>query len=130
MIQRLTIVLPGIIPPSVNHYKVPVSYHGHLAFKVTPAAKAFKRDLAVFARGDTIAPASEADRKKVRYSLRVIVFLGSGNRGDGDNFFKCVADGLEAAGVIHSDASIKDWHCYVRRDADNPRTVITVKAIL
>jgi Holliday junction resolvase RusA-like endonuclease len=53
--------------------------------------------------------------------------MGKGERGDGDNFWKCIADGLVDAGVIHSDAAVSEWHLYVRRDRDNPRTVIEVK---
>lgn len=126
---KVTITMPGQIPPSVNHYKVPIILRGHIAFKETPRAKKFKEDLGWCAVGQSVDPMTDAGRRRVRYTLSLWVFLGHDARGDGDNFFKCVADGLQKAGVIHSDAAIKDWHCYVRRDAVNPRTVIEVEAI-
>lgn len=122
---RVTITVPDEVPPSVNHYKVPIFLHGHISYKETPHAKAFKQWLAICARGVSLDPLTDAKRRRVKYRMRLVVYLGAGMRGDGDNFFKCAADGLTAAGVIHSDAAITDWHCYVRR-AERPRTVITL----
>jgi Holliday junction resolvase RusA-like endonuclease len=129
---RVTITVPDEVPPSVNHYKDPIiitgrDHHRHISFKTTDDARAFKQWLAVCARGKTVVPGTDAERRRVRYRLRLIVYLGPHQRLDGDNSFKCVADGLKDAGVIHSDARVLDWHCYVRR-AEKPRTVITVWA--
>jgi Holliday junction resolvase RusA-like endonuclease len=127
--MRVTITVPEI-PPSVNHYKEPiiVRFRGkaHIGFKETQRAKNFKQLLAIMARGKSLDPITDKLRRRTKYRLRMIVFLGDGGRGDGDNFFKCVADGLVDAGVIHSDAAVLDWHAYVRRDVLNPRTVITI----
>jgi Holliday junction resolvase RusA-like endonuclease len=100
------LVIP-LLPPSVNHYKVP--NHFGRGFHVTPEGLAYKAAVAIFARGQSIAPATDAERKKVRYRLRVVVVLGVKRRGDGDNFWKCIADGLQEAGVIHSDARVRHW---------------------
>jgi len=97
---------------------------------VTPEGKAFKEAVAIFARGASIAPSTAAEQREVRYALYVRVFLGKGQRGDGDNFWKCVADGLTEAGVIHSDARVKRWRLDVEdTDRENPRTEIAAKVI-
>ena len=125
-----------LVPPSVNHYKMPVIVRkagGHTirSFAVTPEGRAYKAAVQIYARGQTIAPRSTTERTKVRYALRVTVYLGKGQRGDGDNFWKCVADGLVDAGVIHSDARVRDWHMSVRDDdRENPRTEIQAEVIV
>lgn len=119
MSDYLRFVVP-LVPPSVNHYKVKtkrgITY-------VTKEAKAFKAAVAIFAMGQSIA-----DPKR-KYGLNVTVYLGKGKRGDGDNFFKCIGDGLKEAGVVHSDAAIKVWTINVERDWANPRTEITVAVL-
>lgn len=125
---------PGLIPPSVNHYKVPVIARTRngpkKTFMVTPEGKAYKAAVAIFARGQSIAPGTDAERLKVRYALYVKVFLGKGQKGDGDNFWKCIADGLTEAGVIHSDARVRRWRLDVEdTDRENPRTEIWAKVI-
>jgi len=115
---EITLTIP-LIPPSVNHYKMRNRRTGR--WYVTKQALAFKSAVAVFARGASVEGKA--------YSLDVTVFLGKRGRGDGDNFFKCIADGLKDARVIRSDAGIKDWRIKVDRDWANPRTVLTVKTL-
>jgi crossover junction endodeoxyribonuclease RusA len=103
----------------VNHYVKHTRTGRHY---VTAEAKAYKSAIAIFARGRSVA------HRKAVYSLEVVVYLGFNQRGDGDNFFKVIADGLKDAGVIHSDAAVKGWHIDVQRDRTNPRTEITVRA--
>ena len=118
------------IPPSVNHYKVPITKRlkggGRVrSYHLTPEARAFRDMLALQARGRTIAPYGERARELVRYALYVKVCLGAGQRGDGDNFWKVIADSLQRAGVIHSDARVRVWHLEVEDgERKNPRTEI------
>jgi crossover junction endodeoxyribonuclease RusA len=86
----------------------------------TAEAKSFKDAIAILARGAVV----DAER----YELDASVFLGKAGRGDGDNFWKCIADGLVNAGVIRSDAAVKRWVLEVDRDWENPRTELTVRA--
>lgn len=121
-------------PPSVNHYKKPVALRTRngiiKSYARTPEADRYLQAVAIFARGQSLSPSTPAERKKVRYELTCTVFLGEGERGDGDNFFKCIADGLTGAGVIHSDARIRSWHIDVEdEDRENPRTLICVSII-
>lgn len=123
-----------MVPPSVNHYKVPVvikrGFITRKSFVVTPEGKAFKQGLGYCARGASISPASLKERTAVRYRLEVKVYLGEGQRGDGDNFWKCIADGLVDAGVIHSDARVRDWWLSVYdTDRKHPRTEIRASVI-
>jgi Holliday junction resolvase RusA-like endonuclease len=118
-------------PPSVNHYKKPVvlkTRNGPVkSFARTPEADRWREIVAILARGQSISPKTPAERNKVRYALTATVFLGKDEHGDGDNFFKCIADALANAGVIHSDARVRTWHIDVEdRDRGNPRTLICV----
>lgn len=142
--RSLAFTVP-LVPPSVNHYKQPCVYRDRSGVtrkgqRITPEAIAYKAAVAIFARGETIIPAAilaipklssqKYQLNKLRYTLRCVVVLGRGQRGDGDNFFKCIADGLQEAGVIHSDARIKHWNIDVdSNDRDNPRTEIHVELI-
>lgn len=120
-----------LTPPSVNHYKKPITLRTsngpRLSFALTPEAIAFQDAIIFMSRGQTLVPITAAERNKIRYALTVTVFLGAKERGDGDNNWKCIADGLVRAGVIHSDARVRSWHLEVE-DADrkNPRTLICV----
>ncbi|MGH2505995.1 MAG: RusA family crossover junction endodeoxyribonuclease, partial [Ktedonobacteraceae bacterium] len=105
MAQSVKLSVP-LLPPSVNHYKA-VTRRGR--WYVKPEGIAFKAAVAALAGGRTISPETLPDRAKVRYGLKVTVVLGKKARGDGDNFFKCIADGLKDAGVVHSDAKIREW---------------------
>ena len=126
-----------LVPPTVNHYKVPAGSRPDRAtgivrptYKLTPEALAFKEAVAIFARGDSISPASDAERRKVRYGVFVRIVHGHKQRGDGDNYWKCIADGLVDAGVIHSDARVKVWHLVViDNQRDEARTEITATVL-
>lgn len=118
-------------PPSVNHYKKPITLYTsdgpRLSFALTPEAMAFRDAIAIFARGQTLIPLTATEKNKVRYALTATVFLGKGERGDGDNNWKCIADSLVNARVIHSDARVRKWHIEVEdRDRGNPRTLICI----
>lgn len=120
-----------LVPPSVNHYKKPITLRTRngprLSFALTPEAVAFGDAVAIFARGQTLIPTTLAERNEIRYALTVTVFLGKNQRGDGDNYWKCIADSLVRAGVIHSDARVRVWHIEVEDDdRDHPRTLICV----
>lgn len=107
-----------LTPPSVNHYKARAK-NGH--WYVTKQATAFKSAIGIFA-------ARQVCEGK-RYQLDVTVFLGKGQRGDGDNFWKVIGDGLKEAGVIRSDAAVAAWNMKVDRDPKNPRTEIKVSSL-
>jgi Holliday junction resolvase RusA-like endonuclease len=116
-------------PPSVNHYKKPITLRTsngpRLSFALTDEAKAFRDAVAIFTRGQTLIPYSPAERNRIRYALTVTVFLGKNESGDADNYWKCIADSLVKAGVIHSDARVRKWHIEVEDDdRENPRTLI------
>ncbi len=114
-----TFVVPGI-PPSVNHYKKP-RRGGRWGMYVTEEALKFKSDLALCAKGMCV-PAK-------RYGVEISIFLGKKQKGDLDNFSKCVLDGMVDAGVIDSDAKIVELTMRKDRDIANPRTVISVWAV-
>jgi Holliday junction resolvase RusA-like endonuclease len=126
--------VPYLIPPSGGHYKKLCKYTGrdgftHLGFKVSAAARAYYDAAAIFAQGQTLAPETDAERRKVRYGVRIDVYLGERQRGDFDNFWKCGLDALVHCGVIHSDAAVdgENSKCVVHKDErDNPRTIYLV----
>lgn len=120
--QEMNFTVRYLIPPTGNHYKEPCKYIGkdgnlHLGFRVTKAALAYYDAVAIFARGNSVAPRTEAERERVRYVIEIVVHLGPRQRGDADNFLKCGLDGLVKAGVIHSDAAVKT--CKVTVDREN-----------
>lgn len=121
-----------LTPPSVNHYKRPCKYIGkdgnlHSGFKLTKEAKAFKAAVAIFARGRTVDPMTERERRNVRYRVEVHVYLGLRQRLDADNCGKLLCDGLQDAGVIHSDAFVGNFSVTPHKDQrDNPRTEFIV----
>jgi Holliday junction resolvase RusA-like endonuclease len=114
----LTFTVP-LVPPSVNDYVRHIPRGGRVIHYVTAEGQAYKKAVAIFARGQEVTAK--------HYELEVTVYLGKGERGDGDNFWKCIADGLKECRVIHSDAAVLRWVLEVDRDPDNPRTVITVR---
>lgn len=124
--------VPHLTPPSVNHYKTPTMYTGkdglaHHGFKLTPEAKAFKDAVAIFARGRSVAPLTNGERDKVRYSVRINVVLGPQMRLDCDNSAKVGLDALQDAGVIHSDAKVIECILTIdRKHRSNPRTEFCV----
>jgi Holliday junction resolvase RusA-like endonuclease len=64
-----------------------------------------------------------------KHEVTYTVYQGFKSKGDVDNYAKCILDALVATGVLKSDASVVDMHAYKRRDRENPRTEITVRAI-
>lgn len=130
--DEVTFTVPNLTPPSVNHYKQPCVYRGrdgrtHRGMKLTPEAKAFKLAVAIFARGRTVAPLTNKERCNVRYRVLVDVYLGPNQRLDADNCGKLLCDGLQDAGVIHSDAFVGDFRVRPHKDdRENPRTEFTV----
>jgi crossover junction endodeoxyribonuclease RusA len=113
-VKRLEITVP-LVPPSVNHY---VKHTRDGRHYVTAAAKAYKQAIAIYSRGKRVLAK--------QYKVKVVIYLGHRQRGDIDNFLKVVNDGLEEAGVIHSDGAIRSLAVEIERDAENPRTEITV----
>jgi Holliday junction resolvase RusA-like endonuclease len=129
--NTVAFTVPYLNPITGNHYKRPCRYRGkdgamHMGFKVTPAAKAYYDAVAIFARGRTVAPATDAERRKARYGVRIDVYLApKGRSADFDNYWKCGLDALVHCGAIHSDNAVDGEHskCVVHRDQrDNPRT--------
>ena len=74
--------------------KRPCKYIGrdgglHLGFKLTKQAKAYYDAVAIFARGETVAPATDAERKRSQYGVTIDVFLPPKARSfDFDNFWE------------------------------------------
>jgi Holliday junction resolvase RusA-like endonuclease len=126
---ELSIVL-DLKPPSVNHY-----WEGQGKFtRVSPEGRAFKDAIAILLRGDSLCQdKSAAELRKLKYCVEVWVFLGAGQKGDGDNMWKGILDGLVAAGAIHSDTgtAVQDQYMHVReqRDCSHCTTYISVRLI-
>lgn len=123
--------IPGLTPPSVNHYLSKRIWRNRetgkhfIAPLVTKEAQAFKWAVAMYARGQSVA----GDRK-THYRVTIDVYLGPRQRGDADNFGKVCLDGLQDAGVIHSDANVSTCLIAVHKDErHNPRTVFKVERI-
>jgi Holliday junction resolvase RusA-like endonuclease len=132
--KTVSFTVPYLTPPSVNHYTRSCYYKGndgmaHKGKKLTPEAQAYRDAVALFARGRTISPETPAGRKKARYSVRMDVYLGPGQRGDFDNFWKSGLDALVRCHLIHTDAAVDGEHsrCVVHKDdRENPRTEYAV----
>jgi Holliday junction resolvase RusA-like endonuclease len=124
--NELRIEVPGI-PPSVNEYKEYriVSPRGGkpvALWYLTAAAKAWFRDVGVFARGQQV--------RAEEYSISYVVFLKDARIHDVDNFAKCILDSLadqHGCGVIDDDKRVAEIHGFRRIDPLRPRTVIVVR---
>lgn len=129
----ITFTVPYLTPPSTNHYTKPIVYTGkdgfpHRGKKRTKEANAYRDAVAIFARGRTVAPSTDSERRRVRYRIVVRVVLGFNQRLDGDNALKVAIDSLKHCGVIHSDAYSEDSRALiVKNDRQNPRTEFTVE---
>lgn len=119
--MRHCIINIPLVPPSVNHYV----RHVRGRHVVTKEAKAFKEAVAIFSR-----ESPHWDDTKATYIVGINIWLGKKQRGDIDNFPKLCLDGIRDAGVIHSDAAIKQLYVNLFRDWENPRTQIIVTADL
>src|SRR5665213_803003 len=133
-VKPIRIESPGLTPPSVNHYKVPVmvrTRQGRVkSFAITPEARAFQDAVAVFAGGRSLTPETKKERDKVVYCVEAMIVLGAKDRLDIDNGMKVLLDGLQKAGVIHSDARVGEMHVKMVWDQrDNPRTEIEVSIV-
>lgn len=104
-----------LIPPSVNHYKVPKA--SGRGFYVTAEAKAFKAAVASLTRGSVNAK---------WYEVTSTIYLGKAAKGDADNFNKVILDSLVEARIITTDARVKP-QVIPERDWSNPRTEIHIK---
>lgn len=130
-----------MLPPSVNHYvkhgveierETGQAYVGH---RKTPAAKKFADDFGLFV--------NRLDKKYVtgdRFQVYFHLFFGPGDRGDWDNFPKCLSDAIAKSGMLHdrkgreiSDAHIKAGHVFIHDSEDDrkigPKTEITIEAL-
>jgi hypothetical protein len=131
--KAFVFTVPGLAPPSVNHYTRSCYYRGkdgqaHKGKKLTKEAQAFRDAVAIFNKGRTVAPATDAERRKVRYEVVVTTYLGPRQRLDSDNALKVAIDALQNAGAIHSDAFVYASHSEVVKDQrHNPRTVFLVR---
>lgn len=131
-IEEVVAFTVPLVPPSVNHAYLPTMYTGkdgyaHRGKKLSKDAKAFRDAVAIFARGRTVAPATDKERRSVKYAVQIDVYLGVGQRGDADNFSKIAVDALVKCGVIHSDAFMRSCLVIVHKeDRLNPRTEYAV----
>lgn len=114
--QTVRFTVP-LTPPSVNDYVRHTRSGRHYQ---TEEAIAFKDAVALCARGQQI------DAK--RLAVTMTIFLGKADRGDVDNFPKCVLDGLKGC-VVKTDAAFKHMIVILDRDWLNPRTEIEVSTL-
>jgi len=119
--ETCTITVP-FVPPSLNHYVMHTRGGRHV---LTPEAKAFKAAVAVFAQD-----APRWTGKDTRYRVEIDIWLGHNQKGDIDNFPKLVLDGVRDAGVIHTDAAVRQLTVRLWRDPEKPRTQIAIWADL
>lgn len=108
-----------LVPPSVNHYKLRT--RKGVTF-VTAEAKAFK-DAVLFFRPRVNDPLN------VDCEVEAIIYRGKGGKGDVDNYAKLILDSLVYSGLLVSDDLVTDLTLRKRRDAENPRTEITIRTI-
>lgn len=129
--REISFTVP-LTPPGVNNYVKHTRAGRHY---VTADARAFKDAVVILARGQSVIGRD--------FEVEAIVYLGHKQKGDVDNFGKLILDALADAGVFQkanlrrplvtptelSDAHVSDLILRRRRDAENPRTEITVKAV-
>lgn len=120
----IKITIP-LTPPSVNHYMKQrvATINGHATVMSYPSkdAKAWWKAVDSASRGICL----EANSFEIAY----VVFQGSNERGDVDNYAKCILDALVKAQVIDSDHKVTALHAYKVRDRANPRTEITIRQV-
>lgn len=114
-VLRFTVPL---VPPSVNHYKMRT--RRGVTF-VSKEAISFKQHVWMARPIETLCNCD--------YAVLIRVFLGKGQKGDVDNFAKCVLDGMVEAAIIDTDAAVQKLTIEKYRDASNPRTEIEVRAL-
>lgn len=123
MPETLKIVVP-LTPPSVNHYmseRVAMVKGKPMIMKYpSKEAKAWWAAVAAYSGGRVFVAKD--------FEIAYVVYQGAKERGDADNYGKCVFDSLVKAGVIDSDHKIFAMHGYKTRDRSNPRTEIFIRA--
>ena len=130
---ELSFTVPGLVPVSVNHYKTPGWFRKRdgsirLGFYLTRDAKAYRDAVAIFAQGRSVVPETERERVRVKYAVRVDVYLGKRQRLDADNAGKVCLDALQNCGVIHSDAYVIECKLNLHKeDRQHPRTEFLVR---
>lgn len=122
--STLRVTVP-LTPPSVNHYmKHRVATINGIATVMTYPSKEAKewwRAVGICAGGRSLI----ANWFEVAY----VVYQGSNERGDVDNYGKCILDSIVKAGVIDSDHKVTALHAYKVRDRANPRTEIFIRPV-
>jgi len=118
----LKVTVP-LTPPSVNHYMKyrVMTVHGKSTVTSYPSAeaKAWWQAVAVCFSGRAF-PAKD-------FEVAYAVYQGANERGDVDNYSKCILDALVKAEVIDSDHKVFAMHAYKGRDRNNPRTEIFIR---
>jgi Holliday junction resolvase RusA-like endonuclease len=112
-------------PPSVNHYMKHrvAKINGHETVMTYPSKDA--KDWWKSVEGACGGRRLEADGYEIAY----VVYQGPNERGDVDNYAKCILDALVRAMVIDSDHKVTGLHAYKQRDRDRPRTEIFIRGI-
>lgn len=113
----VSFIIPGT-PPSVNHYKA----RGRTGYYRYDTANSWYATVAAIAHGQTVAD------KCCNYEVEAVVYLGKRQKGDLDNFAKCLCDSLVHAGVIDTDARVTQLLLVKCRDGE-ARTAVTVTAV-
>jgi len=108
-----------LVPPSANTC---VRHTRRGRHYVPTNVKAFDQAVRLFARGHSIPGKA--------FKVKATVFLGFAQKGDVDNFQKPLIDALVKAGVISSDAKVKECSIRKERDREDPRTEICVEVCL
>lgn len=103
-----------LVPPSVNHYCRHTRSGRHY---VTKEAEAFQEAVAMSARGRRVRGDS--------YQVLAWIYLGKKQRGDIDNFGKCLLDSLVYAGVIDTDSKVTVFALHKGRE-EKPRTTVEI----
>ena len=110
----MKLVIP-LIPPSANNYIRHTMRGKHYR---PPATIRWFEAVVTLSRGENVPPGC--------HSVTYRVYQGHNQKGDVDNYAKCILDSLVRAGILKSDASVVEIHGYKFRDKDNPRTEIEV----
>jgi len=122
--SALKLIVP-LTPPSQNHYMCyrVATMHGKPQVIAYPAkeAKTWWRTVAAYNDGRRL-PADA-------YEIAYVVYQGPNERGDVDNYAKCVLDALVKAEAIDSDHKVMVLHAFKARDRENPRTEIFIRAL-